>query len=123
MRIPRVGLTFSWENIPPSDDKRLKRLGIEPPSDEKKVLYRIVRSLGFGPDWVGQKEGQYYLIEVKTNRAVLQKFQKNMMLKAKDFNFIPLIIRVKVNVKVLHEEVSVTVPLEEVRIEELASIP
>jgi len=65
---------------------------------------------GVGFDFVGMKDDKFYLIEVKTNRAVLQKFQKKMLLKAKDFGFIPLIVRVKVEVRV---------PLEEVRIEEL----
>lgn len=69
-----------------------------------------VRSPAFGPDWIGRKDNKFYFIEVKTNTAVLQNYQKKMLLKAKDFGFIPLIIRVKVDVKV---------PLEEVRIEEL----
>lgn len=63
-----------------------------------------------GPDFVGKKDGKFYLIEVKTNKAVLTKYQKKMLLKAKDFGFIPLIIRVKVELEV---------PLDEVRIEEL----
>ena len=68
---------------------------------------------GFGPDYVGKKDGKFYLIEVKTNKAVLTKDQKKMLLKAKDFGFIPLIIRVKVELKV---------PLDEVRIEELRTV-
>jgi len=65
---------------------------------------------GFGPDYVGKKDGKFYLIEVKTNKAVLTKYQKKMLLKAKDFGFIPLIIRLKVELKA---------PLDEVRIEEI----
>jgi len=77
--------------------------------DEERHGNYWFRSSGFGPDWVGEKDGKFYFIEVKTNRAVLQKFQETMLLKAKDFGFIPLVVRVKVDVKV---------PLEEVRIEE-----
>ena len=68
------------------------------------------RSSHFGPDWIGKKDGKFYVIEVKTNRAILQKYQKKMLLKAKEFGFIPLIVRVKVELKV---------PLEEVKIVEL----
>ena len=63
-----------------------------------------------GLDYVGKKDGEFYLIEAKTNTAVLQNYQKKMMLKAEDFGFIPLVIRVKVDVNV---------PLDEVRIEKL----
>ena len=63
-----------------------------------------------GLDFVGKKDGEFYLIEVKTNKAILTKYQKKMLLRAKDFGFVPLIIRVKVELRV---------PLDEVRIQEL----
>ena len=68
------------------------------------------RSINFGPDWVGKKNGQFYLIEVKTNTAKLQKYQKKMLIKSKDFGFIPLVVRLNV---------SIDIPLEKIKIIEL----
>ncbi len=58
-----------------------------------------------GLDWVGKKDNKFYLIEVKTNRAVLQAYQKKMLLKAKKFGFIPLVLRIKVKISMPEEEI------------------
>lgn len=63
-----------------------------------------------GPDYVGKKDDKFYIIEVKTNSAVLQRHQKKMLLLAKDFGFIPLLVKMRVDIKV---------PLEKVEIKEL----
>ena len=59
---------------------------------------------------MGKKNGQFYLIEVKTNTAKLQKYQKKMLIKSKDFGFIPLVVRLNV---------SIDIPLEKIKIIEL----
>jgi hypothetical protein len=71
-----------------------------------------VRSPHFGFDWIGKKEGKYYFIEVKTNKAKLLKYQRKLLLLAKEYGFTPLIVRPKV---------VITVPLAEVKIKELVS--
>lgn len=60
---------------------------------------------GAGVDLVGKKDNKFYLIEIKTNRAALQGYQKKMLLKSKEFGFIPLVLRVKVKINVPEEEV------------------
>jgi len=60
---------------------------------------------GVGFDFVGKKDDKIYLIEVKTNRAVLQDYQKKMLLKAKEFDFVPLVLRVKVKIDIPQEKV------------------
>jgi len=58
-----------------------------------------------GPDFVGKKDGKFYLIEVKTNKAVLTKYQKKMLLKSKELGFIPIVLRLKVKISVPEEEI------------------
>lgn len=71
---------------------------------------KLTRSSNFGPDLIGRKDGKFYLIEVKANKAPLPKFQKKMLLRAKDFDFIPLVVRVKVNLEI---------PLDKIEFEKL----
>jgi len=71
--------------------------------------YWVHLARNFGPDWIARKNGRFYIVEVKTNKAVLQRFQRKMLLKAKEFGLIPLLVRIRV---------SIDVPLKEVRVEE-----
>lgn len=70
----------------------------------------LTRSSNFGPDLVGKKDGKFYLIEIKTNKSPLQGFQRKMLLRAKAFDFIPLVVRMKVNLEI---------PLDKFEFEEL----
>lgn len=72
--------------------------GVRPPGSETFL------PTGAGVDLVGKKDSKFYLIEIKTNRAVLQDYQKKMLLKSKEFGFTPLVLRVKVKINVPEEE-------------------
>jgi hypothetical protein len=65
------------------------------------------RSSNFGPDFIGEKEGKFYIIEVKVNTSPLQKYQKKMLLRSKDFDFTPLVVRVKINIEAPIEKISI----------------
>ncbi|GAJ14120.1 unnamed protein product, partial [marine sediment metagenome] len=58
-----------------------------------------------GLDFVGRKKGKFYLIEVKTNKAVPTKYQKKMLLKSKELGFTPVVLRLKVKISVPEEEI------------------
>ncbi|MFQ5710207.1 MAG: hypothetical protein ACE5GD_00355 [Candidatus Geothermarchaeales archaeon] len=66
------------------------------------------RSTGFGFDFIGKKDNQFFMIEVKTNRARLLGYQRKMLIRAKDFGFVPLLIRVNVNIEAPFERIQIT---------------
>jgi hypothetical protein len=47
-------------------------------------------------DFVAKKAGKYYIVEIKTNKARLNEFEKEGLLLCKRFGFIPLLVRTKV---------------------------
>jgi len=61
----------------------------------------------FGFDYVVKKDSNIYLVDVKTNKAKLRKYQRKMMLRAKEFGFIPMIVRPKVSIIARIEDVTV----------------
>jgi hypothetical protein len=65
------------------------------------------KSTCFGFDWIGKKDGKFYLIEVKTNTSKLRKYQKKMLLKSKDFGFIPLVIKIKVCIDIPFDKIKI----------------
>jgi len=66
----------------------------------------VVRGMTFGFDYVAKKDSQIYFVDVKTNKAGLRNYQKKMMMKAKDFGFIPMLIRPKVSIIARLEDVT-----------------
>jgi Holliday junction resolvase len=70
---------------------------------------------GSGPDLVARKNGKIYIVEVKTNRGVLERrrrtgYQGALLARARRFGFIPLLVKPKVVLKI---------PLEQITIQEL----
>jgi hypothetical protein len=68
------------------------------------------RSSNFGFDFIAKKDKKFYLVEVKTNRAILQDYQRKMLEKSKEFGFIPVVLRVKVDI---------SIPLDKIRFVQL----
>lgn len=66
----------------------------------------VTRSIDWGFDYVAKKDSRNYFVEVKTNKARLRKYQKKMMMKAKEFGFIPMIVRPKVSIVAELEDVA-----------------
>jgi hypothetical protein len=58
-------------------------------------------------DYVVKKDSNIYLVDVKTNKAKLRKYQRKIMLRAKEFGFIPMIVRSKVSIIARIEDVTV----------------
>ena len=68
------------------------------------------RSCHFGFDFIAKKDRNFYLVEVKTNRAKLQDYQRKMLERSKEFGFIPVVLRVKVDINI---------PLDKIRFVQL----
>lgn len=49
-------------------------------------------------DFVARKEEKYYVVEVKTNKGQLNRWQKEGFQLSKRFGFIPMIVRTKIAV-------------------------
>lgn len=49
-----------------------------------------------GFDFLAEREGKYYVVEVKTNSAQLSRTQKEELLLSKKHGFIPLLVNAKV---------------------------
>ena len=47
-------------------------------------------------DFIAKKEGKFYAVEVKTNKAILGQNQKKELELSKKFGFIPIIVKTKV---------------------------
>jgi len=65
-----------------------------------------VESTDWGFDYVPKKGSENYFVEVKTNKAQLRKYQRKMM-KAKEYGFIPMIIRPKVSITAKSEDMTI----------------
>jgi predicted transcriptional regulator len=48
-------------------------------------------------DFIAKKESKFYAIEAKTNKAILRQNQKKELELSKNFGFIPIIVKTKVN--------------------------
>ena len=72
-----------------------------------KALSIVERASNFGFDFVAKKHGKFYFIEVKTNTARLRKYQRKMLLRSKEFGFIPLVVRVRVDIRVPDDEIRI----------------
>ena len=101
----------AWEEEPdvPSGKTHSRKI-IEPNHSEANALqYRsrvhVHRATNWGFDYVAKKGSQIYFVDVKTNKAVLQKPQKKMLMKAKEFGFIPMVVRPKVSIIARLEDV------------------
>jgi hypothetical protein len=58
-----------------------------------------------GLDFLAEREGKYYVVEVKTNDAQLDKTQKEELLLSKKHGFIPLLVNTKVTLIANSEDV------------------
>ena len=47
-------------------------------------------------DFIAKKDGKFFAVEVKTNRAILGQNQKKELELSKKFGFIPIIVKTKV---------------------------
>ena len=59
-------------------------------------------------DFIAKKEDKYYVVEVKTNKAILTKFQKEDLQLSKKFGFIPILVRTKVKLIADYKNVTIT---------------
>ena len=66
----------------------------------------VNRGANWGFDFVVKKDSKVYFVDVKTNKAILQKHQKRMIMKAKEFGFIPMLVRPKVSIIARLEDVT-----------------
>ena len=62
---------------------------------------------GWGFDYVAKKGSHNYFVEVKTNKARLRKYQRKMLLKAKKYGFVPIIVRPKVLITAKSEDITI----------------
>jgi hypothetical protein len=60
-------------------------------------------------DFVARKGEKYYVVEVKTNRGQLSKWQKEGFQLSKRFGFIPMVVRTKVKLIADCKDVSIEV--------------
>jgi len=58
-----------------------------------------------GFDFLAEREGKYYVVEVKTNSAQLSRTQKEELLLSKKHGFIPLLVNTKVTLIANSEDV------------------
>ena len=58
-------------------------------------------------DLVAKKEDKYYIVEVKTNKAQLNKWQREALQLSKKFGFIPMLVRTKVTLIADYKDVIV----------------
>jgi len=65
-----------------------------------------MRATNFGFDYVAKKDSQIYFVNVKTNNAQLRKYQNEVMIRAKEFGFIPMVVRPKVSIVARLEDVT-----------------
>ena len=72
--------------------------------DECSALSREHLGGTMYPDYVGKKENEFYLIEVKTNEAELAPLQRRALELAGKHGFKPKLIRVRVKVEASCEE-------------------
>ncbi len=55
-------------------------------------------------DFLAHKDGRHYFVEVKTNRATLDKFQREFLAEGRKIGFEPIVIRVYLDLKHAIEE-------------------
>lgn len=96
----------AWEeaDVPSGKTSSRKIYDLSKPGLEARIV--TGRATHFGFDYVAKKDSHIYLVEVKTNNAVLAKYQRKMMIKAKEFGFIPMIVRTKVSIIAKLEDVT-----------------
>ena len=58
-------------------------------------------------DFLAKKEDKYYVVEVKTNKAQLNKWEREGLQLSKKFDFIPMLVRTKVTLIADYKDVIV----------------
>lgn len=65
-----------------------------------KLVSRYSSYRGSNLDFYATKDNKEYVIEIKTNKAVLEKSQKELIEYAKELGYIPILVRSRVSGKV-----------------------